>query len=158
MSAVRLQALSDAPDAFESTLRQELAWTTSDWRRWISHGAIFVLERSDRRMGIVAGVPHRSDRAAAFLESMWIHPELRGTGSASALVASVLAWAEAEGAAEVWLHVGERNDRARRFYARHGFRPTGNKIVRERDGLVEAEMRCTLGRARRDANRSAGPE
>ena len=35
---------------------------------------------------------------------------------------------------------GKYNDRARRLYERNGFRATGEK-VRERDGLIEIEMR-----------------
>jgi GNAT superfamily N-acetyltransferase len=139
--SLRLQALSDMPDAFDSTLERELAWTISDWQRWLSSGATFILEQPDGPKGIAAGVPHWTDPGAVFLMSMWVHPGLRGTGAADALVASVLSWAEAEGAAEVWLHVGKRNDRARRFYERNGFRLTGNEIVRELDGLVEVEMR-----------------
>jgi GNAT superfamily N-acetyltransferase len=141
--SLRLEALSDAPDAFDSTLDRELAWTPSDWREWLSRGATFVLEHSDGPKGIVAGVPHRDNTTVIFLVSMWVHSSLRGTGAADALVASVLSWAEAEGAAEVWLHLDKRDDRARRCYERNGFRATG-EAARERDGLVEVEMRLVL--------------
>jgi GNAT superfamily N-acetyltransferase len=145
--SLRLQALSDSPDAFDSTLEREIARTTSEWQKWISDGATFILERPDGPKGLAAGVPHWTEPTAVFLMAMWVHSELRGTGAADALVAAVLAWAEAEGAADVWLHVGKRNDRARRLYERNGFRLTGNEIVRELDGLVEVEMRCALSRS-----------
>ena len=143
--SVRLEALADAPDDFDSTREVEVAWTTSNWQRWLSRGATFLLERDDDvAKGLAAGVPHRDDRSIVFLGSMWVHPELRGTGGADALVAAVVAWAEEEGAAEVWLHVDKRNDRARRFYERNGFRAT-DEVARARDGLVEIEMRLTRG-------------
>jgi hypothetical protein len=41
---LRLQALSEAPDAFGSTYERELARTTSDWQRWLSPGVTFILE------------------------------------------------------------------------------------------------------------------
>jgi RimJ/RimL family protein N-acetyltransferase len=40
----------------------------------------------------------------------------------------------------VRLKVIQRNDRARRFYERIGFRPTGHQTVRERDGEIEIQM------------------
>ena len=148
--SLRLQALSDTPDDFDSTLKREIRWTISDWQRWLLHGATFVLEGPDGSKGIVVGVPNRDDPAEVFLISMWVHSGLRGTGVADALVASVLSWAETEGAAGVRLHVAKGNDRARRFYARNGFRTTGREVVRERDGLVEVEMCYTLGDRHRE--------
>ncbi len=141
---LRVQALSDSPDAFDSTLERELARTPQEWRRWLTHGATFLLDRPGGPMGIAAGVPHDTEPAAVFLMSMWVHPALRGTGAADELVAAVLSWARAEGIAEVWLHVGSRNERARRLYERNGSRATGRKLVRERDGIVEVEMRLAV--------------
>jgi len=40
----------------------------------------------------------------------------------------------------VRLKVIQGNGRARRFYERMGFRPTGHEEVRERDGLIEVQM------------------
>lgn len=139
--SLRLQALSDSPDDFDSTLSRESAWTTPDWQRWIAEGATFVLEDSGEPKGIAAGVPNRDDRASVFLISMWLHPALRGTGAASALVASVVSWAVTERATDVWLHVVKGNERARRCYEKSGFRATGREVLRERDGVVEVEMR-----------------
>jgi len=151
--SVRLDALADAPDDFDSTLERELRWTTSDWQKWLSRGATFVLEGLDGGKGIAAGVPNRNDPEEVFLMSMWVHPELRGTGVADKLVAPVLSWSEAEGATGVWLHVVKDNNRARRFYARNGFRLTGREVVRERDGTVEMEMHHPLDRRLADVDR-----
>jgi GNAT superfamily N-acetyltransferase len=145
LRSIRLQALSDTPEAFDSTLERERARTIADWQRWFTYGATFVFETPDGLKGIAAGIPHDSDPAAAFLVSMWVHPDLRGTGAADALVASVLAWAKSAGLADVWLLVGAYNERARKLYERNGFRLTGAQLVRERDGILEFEMRCALG-------------
>ena len=69
----------------------------------------------------------------------------RGTGAADALLACALSWAEQAGYAQVWLHVGQDNWRARRCYERMGFRATGARLVRQRDAVVEIEMRHALG-------------
>jgi ribosomal protein S18 acetylase RimI-like enzyme len=137
---VRLAALADAPDAFESTLDRELDRPLSEWQRWLTHGAVFLFEDAGEPRGIAAGIPHTDVPSAAFLVSMWVAPAHRGTGAADTLVASVLAWAQTQGVREVWLHVGKENDRARRLYERHGFRATG-ETMRPRDGAVEIEMR-----------------
>lgn len=141
---LRLAALADSPEAFNSTLEHESASTTADWSRWISNGATFLVEGSDGPGGIVAGVPYDGEPSARLLMAMWVEPRLRGTGAAAALVASVLAWAEAEGAAQVVLHVGKHNDRARRFYERTGFRTTGRGFISEWTGVEEVEMRYSL--------------
>lgn len=143
---VRLLALNDTPDAFESTLELELAWAPSEWEKWISHGATFLAEDSDGPKGIVVGVPNWDDPSSVFLLSMWVDPGLRGTDIANRLVASVLSWAKAERASGVWLHVGKENGRARRCYERNGFRATGREIARDRGGLL-VEMNYPLGGA-----------
>jgi len=139
--AVRLLALADSPDDFDCTLEEASAWTTEEWRAWISRGATFLFEDENGARGLVAGDPHRSDPEAVFLGALWVHPDLRGTGAADALVAAVLSWAKAKGAIRVWLHVVKQNERARRFYERVGIRATGRDVSRERDGMLEIEMK-----------------
>jgi ribosomal protein S18 acetylase RimI-like enzyme len=140
LRGVRLQALSDTPEAFGSTYDRELARTTADWQRWMSPGATFILDDAGGAKGIIAGMRDERDAAVVHLMSMWVDPALRGSGAAEALVASLLAWAETEGARQMRLAVIQTNDRARRFYERLGFRENGRQGVRERDGAIEVEM------------------
>jgi len=142
---IRLEALSEAPEAFGSTLDRERARTPVDWQKWLSPSTTFVLETTTGPQGIVAGVPDSSEPGVVHLMAMWVHPALRGSGAASALVQSVLAWAEGRGATLVRLDVVEGNDRARRLYQRHGFRATGHVTVRARDGAREVQMERRLG-------------
>jgi len=144
---LRLRAITDAPDAFDSNLERERGMTADERRAWLRDRAVFVLERDGDPMGIAAGEPHADDPGAVFLASVWVDPAIRGTGAAATLVAPVFDWAQARGAREVHLHVGKRNDRARRFYESCGFQATGREIRREGDGLVEIEMRRAVGGA-----------
>ena len=137
---IRLQALSDAPDAFGSTYEREMARTTSDWQRWMSPGVTFILYEPAGARGIVAGMRDETDPAVVHLMAMWVHPKNRGSGGADELVGAVVAWARSEGAKVVRLKVIEGNDRARAFYERMGFRPNGREAIRERDGVIEIEM------------------
>jgi GNAT superfamily N-acetyltransferase len=137
---LRLQALSEAPEAFGSTYERELARNTSDWQRWLTPGATFICCEPAGARGMVAGQRDEVDPAVVQLMAMWVHPAIRGSGAADELVAAVLAWAESEGAGLVRLKVILGNGRARRFYERVGFHPTGHQTVRERDGEIEIHM------------------
>jgi ribosomal protein S18 acetylase RimI-like enzyme len=76
--------------------------------------------------------------------AMWVHPLLRQTGAADALVVALLTWALECKADRVRLMVISSNGRARGLYARHGFHPTGHQATRERDGAIEFEMERPL--------------
>ncbi len=145
LRAVRLQALSDAPEAFGSTYEREAARTEGDWQRWMSPAVTFILDHTEGANGMVAGVGDATDPGVVHLMAMWVHPALRGSGAADALVSAVIAWAQSEGASTVRLAVIETNDRARRFYERLGFRATGRRAVRERDGRIELVMEYPVG-------------
>ena len=140
LRALRMQALSDSPEAFGSTLEREVARSTAEWQRWLGPGAIVFLETADGPQGLAAGVPDAVEPGVVSLMSMWVHPELRGSGAANTLIGAVLAWAEEVGAALIRLDVIEGNDRARRLYERQQFRPTGQVAGRARDGAREIQM------------------
>ncbi|MGE2836747.1 GNAT family N-acetyltransferase [Mycobacterium sp. SMC-4] len=86
----------------------------------------------------VAGVPDDdADVAAAVttrpaieLSKMYVAPEAHGSGTAAALMTAVLAHAAQAGATCVWLGVNQKNQRAQRFYAKHGFSVAGVKTFR----------------------------
>jgi hypothetical protein len=58
---LRIQALTDSPNAFGSTYERELARTTEDWRRWLAPGVTFILEASGEPRGLAAGVRDAND-------------------------------------------------------------------------------------------------
>lgn len=145
LRTLRLEALSEAPDAFGSTLDRELARTTADWTRWLSPGATFILDAPGGAKGLVSSLWDETDPAIVHLLAMWVHPALRGTGAAEQLVAALMKWAASEGAHTLRLDVFEDNARARHFYERLGFRDTGHRTVQERDGRIEVRMERLLG-------------
>jgi ribosomal protein S18 acetylase RimI-like enzyme len=144
LRALRLEALTDAPEAFGSTYAREHARTTADWQRWMVPGVTLIVEDAGVPRGLVAGVPDRDDSAVVHLMAMWVHPLLRSRGAADALVAALLRWALDRGAQRMQLMVISSNERAQRFYARQGFRLTGDQATRERDGAVEIQMERPL--------------
>jgi ribosomal protein S18 acetylase RimI-like enzyme len=141
LRTIRLEALSDDPDAFGSTYEREVDRTAEDWLRWFTGGAVFVAQDAKAApVGIAAAYRDVGGAPVIYLVSMWVSPSHRGTGIADELVRAVLAWAESAGAESVRLNVVGGNIRASKLYERHGFYPTGNTVMRERDGAVEVEM------------------
>lgn len=61
------------------------------------------------------------------LSKMYVMAGHHGTGVAAALMQSGIAWAARTGAESVWLGVNQKNDRAQRFYRKHGFDITGTR-------------------------------
>jgi ribosomal protein S18 acetylase RimI-like enzyme len=96
---------------------------------------------------MVAGLRDEADLEVVHLMAMWVHPKTRGSGGADELVEAVIAWAQSEGARLVRLKVIEGNVRARGFYERMGFRPTGREEIRQRDGRIEVEMERLVDRS-----------
>lgn len=144
---IRIEALAEAPETFGSTLERERARTLADWQRWLSPSATFLLETETGPQGIAAGVPDATDPALVHLMAMWVHPELRRSGAAAALVKAVLDWAEERGAKSVRLDVIDGNEPATKLYEKCGFSATGDFTLRPRDGAREVQMERRVGAA-----------
>lgn len=83
---------------------------------------------------LVLGEPSDPDAAAAIrrrpaveLSKCYTLADRHGSGVAAALMSASLEEARGSGARGVWLGVNEENERARRFYAKHGFEVVGRK-------------------------------
>jgi len=86
---------------------------------------------------MIRGVPDDVDvaravaaRPAVELSKMYVLPEAHGAGASAGLMSAALRHATKFGAACVWLGVNQQNQRAQRFYAKHGFSITGTKTFR----------------------------
>jgi ribosomal protein S18 acetylase RimI-like enzyme len=138
----RLAALAEAPHAFASTLERELAFTEDVWRSRAGSGRTFGAFDGSVIVGLATGLPpddgpagdrpagddpSDADGPAWQLVGMWVAPEWRGKGVADSLVAAVCDLARQSGAATVTLDVTVINGRARAFYRRLGFAPTGRR-------------------------------
>ncbi len=135
---VRLAALSDTPQAFASTLERALALEPQDWQRLLSSpsAASFLAWLGGQAVGQATGKIDDPDDEFAVpgawqLVGMWVRPAARGLGVADSLVEAVAAHARNHGAESLVLWVTEVNGRARAFYRRLGFVPTGaRQLVR----------------------------
>lgn len=140
--SVRLRALTDAPGAFASTHAREAAFDEAIWRERLVGSAWFLARRDRRPVGIAVGIAEPDVPDARMLVAMWVAPERRGDGTAVALVDAVVGWAREDGARLLTLWVVDDNERARRFYARLGFRPDGSRQpMPNRSSIEESRLR-----------------
>jgi RimJ/RimL family protein N-acetyltransferase len=139
---LRLAALIDSPRAFWETYARAAARTDEQWRaRCGPDGpATWLALDGDRPVGTV-GLWDDLDQPAdeVVLVGMWVATVARGTGLADRLLRTAMADAGASGFRRVVLDVAHENTRARAFYARHGFRPTGQVATMPWDESVTEE-------------------
>ncbi len=167
---LRIRAVSDTPIAFLETREQALAIDENGWRerarrnrhaakgapagdsmqvvavapdgRWIGSMVCFI---SDGPPGYVERREPPGRRAN--LVGVFVDPGWRGdAGVTDALLGAVASWVEEEkGLSELYLHVSELNDRARRSYLKRGFHATGKVDVVPGDPVDrEIEMMVPL--------------
>jgi ribosomal protein S18 acetylase RimI-like enzyme len=147
---VRLAALADAPAAFGSTTAREVAFGEAEWWRRATSAPNFIAWRGDEPVGLVTVIGRGSDGEAGppaewELVSMWVSPDARGSGAADLLVSAVTEVVRAESANRLVLWVADGNARARAFYLRAGFRPTGVRQTYQRlDGSALEEEKLVM--------------
>ena len=132
LKATRLSALADAPHAFTGRYEQELLYRDERWRQMAADNASdersagFIAYDADSPVGLVACPWQDRPRGLVRLVSLWVAPQARRLGVASALVDSALGWARIVGALDCETEVTDENHAAEVFYWRRGFRRVRN--------------------------------
>lgn len=88
------------------------------------HGAPDIMEQflTPTRLDPVRAILTTSVPDTLYVNTIWTHPDWRGTGVADLLMDHARLLSEERGLRGVSLHVWRDNARALAFYARHGFR------------------------------------
>jgi GNAT superfamily N-acetyltransferase len=133
LRAIRLEALSDTPDAFGSTYAESARWSDAQWKNAASTRLYYLADRDGRVVGMVSGGFNDGYPGTRWLYGMYVTPSERGTGTANRLVRSIEEWARLHGVDEIYLHVTTSVPRARAFYEKVGFRATGESFEMDRD-------------------------
>ena len=120
-----MRALRDAPDAFGSTAAEEAARPPESWKEQLSELPTFVAVIEGRDVGLVRFDPDEECSETGWLDSMWVSPEVRGSGVGGALIDAVIEFATSAGFARLELDVGDYNTSAIALYADKGFEATG---------------------------------
>jgi len=148
LRAIRLRALRDTPDAFETTVEEAAARPFDSWDRQLDQLETFVATEGGRDVGLVRGMRHDHFGDAGYLISMWVAPEARRQGIGSALIDAVALWAKTQGFNRLLLDVGETNLPAIALYTRKGFAPNGEvgTLPPPRDHVREIRLVMQLER------------
>jgi ribosomal protein S18 acetylase RimI-like enzyme len=124
--ALRLESLRQLPASFAADPDQEEAMTKEEWLRRLSSASSF----GGFIDGVLSGMvvfsrPSRPKLAhTGDIGAMYVRDAARGTGLADALMTALLDHASTV-VEQVQLTVNAENERAIRFYKRHGFREIG---------------------------------
>lgn len=145
----RLTALRESPEAFAATVDDEGAFDEDFWRLRMNRSARLLAERDANPLGIVS-VGRSSDDTPRTSElfGLWVSPESRGSGVASALVRAGARLAREQGQTQLTYWVGSDNGRAVAFASGFGFRPTAERRamrVKSEDDEDEVAMVLALG-------------
>lgn len=146
--ALRLEALSDSPDAFGSTYDAAARYSDAEWRAMAQDRCTFVAWDADEGVGMVSGGRNDEYPGTHWVYGMYVVPTARGTRVAADLVDAVATWARGEGADELFLHVTASLARSRAFYSKVGFEATGEVRPMHREPSLTL---LTLRRSLRDA-------
>ena len=131
------------PDGYLKSLSVDAR--ESRWAQALRDGAsVLLVELARKPLGFVSYGPSRDDdgpETGAEIYGLYVHPDAWSTGKGQQLLDCALAALAALGSTVVTLWVLTSNDRARRFYSRHGWQPDGAKKVVELDGVTLSEVR-----------------
>ncbi|WP_168626757.1 GNAT family N-acetyltransferase [Cryobacterium sp. BB307] len=83
---IRLRALADAPNAFRSTLEREVAFDDSIWHDRASSGNTVLACDGDKALGTATLIDDRHEAGGKEVVAMWVDPDHRRAGVASALL------------------------------------------------------------------------
>ena len=119
-------------------------WTAA-FAEWLAAGTAQALIAYDGETPVGCSVfgPAREEAFAGWGEviTLYLLPKAVGTGAGSALFEAALERLRAMGFCRVTLWALRENDRARRFYERHGFSWNGDTFVDVRTGVPLTDYR-----------------
>ncbi|MBN9755633.1 Acetyltransferase [Pseudonocardia sp. Ae406_Ps2] len=115
----RLASVRDGFGEDSDFYREQAALEPAAWRVVLTEHVRFAAFDGDRPVGTACW--RAGDDGDGLLYGMWVHPDLRGTGVADALVDAVTAVARENGSRTLSLKVEPDNARAIAFYLRTGF-------------------------------------
>jgi ribosomal protein S18 acetylase RimI-like enzyme len=142
--AARTFPLACPPSATQENIAAFIAENLSQerFRDYLadSDHAVLAARADGRIVGyvmLIRGVPDDDEvqqavtaRPAVELSKMYVLPDGHGAGVSAALMTAALQHATDLGATCVWLGVNQQNERAQRFYTKHGFSINGTRTFR----------------------------
>ncbi len=124
---VRLAALKDAPEAFSTTYESASQRSPESWAAQADAAAegsdrfTFLVLKKDEPVGLASLYRDADGSGQGEMIQVWIAPALRGGRLAGELLDFIFRTAQNHGFGRIRAEVFMANERARRFYEKHGF-------------------------------------
>lgn len=124
---LRLQALKNAPRAFDQTVEEASAQSESEWKHKLTTGRYFCAKEGGKLVGMVCVVKDKGEKREHVLNvySVYVAPEARGKGVAKALFDRVMQEASDGVTKKIRLQVASDNESAKGLYENFGFQQVG---------------------------------
>lgn len=140
--ALRLQALEEAPEAFDQTYAVEKTKPTEYWQELLealtppSKNIMLIAQKEQEDVGVVYGFNKGSGKGS--FGGMWVAKKHRNQGVASQLVEAVLQWAKGSEINTMNIWNVEGNQAAQKLYEKYGFQATGlsKKLESQKDRKI----------------------
>jgi GNAT superfamily N-acetyltransferase len=146
---IRLRALRDEPQAYESTFEDEQHLSDQRWRDRIARASTFLAVDRAKLVGMAVALVQ--DDGDLMIVAMYVAPEVRGRGIAARLIDEIAKLALTQGACRLVLDLADGNAAAERSYRRYGFVPTGERTPMRRDpSIFETRLAYVLPSASGD--------
>jgi GNAT superfamily N-acetyltransferase len=151
LRALRLAALSDAPDAFGSSFAREVEYPPKRWEALAAQSAsgerlvVFVAVDGARWLGMAGGHLREDDPSVADVWGTWVDASVRRHGLGHQLLEAIRGWASTRGVARLELSVTDRAPAAAALYRALGFLDTGEAHPLDSDpSITERSMTRSL--------------
>jgi ribosomal protein S18 acetylase RimI-like enzyme len=131
---IRLRALREEPQAYESTLEDEQHLSDRQWRDRLSRASTFLAVDHENVVGMAVALPQ--DDGDTMIVAMYVAPDARGRGIAARLIDEIGQTAVSRGSSRLVLDVADGNAAAERSYRRYGFVPIGQRVPMRRKPWV----------------------
>jgi ribosomal protein S18 acetylase RimI-like enzyme len=115
-----------SPDCFACILDQDVVLIAEVEGRLVGYVQFGAADATSRPLSL-----HDEDQE---LRRLYVHPEFQNRRIGTALMDSALRHPRLKNAANIFLEVWEYNQRAQRFYKRHGFEVIGTRIFEVASG------------------------
>lgn len=130
------------PPSPEAVLEQWTYWLGPDWD---SGRRAFIADTDGATVGVVLAGPDPVEPTSGHVARLYVSPDSWGQGIGRALYEAAIEHLRENAFAQATLWVLERNERARSWYERLGWRPTGErKSVYAPDGIDDLRYRLLL--------------
>jgi ribosomal protein S18 acetylase RimI-like enzyme len=131
---IRLRALREEPQAYESTLEDERHLSDQQWRERLVRASTFLAVDHENVVGMAVALPQ--DDGDMMIVAMYVAPDARRRGVAARLIDEIGRMAMSRGSSRLVLDVADGNAAAERSYRRYGFAPIGQRVPMRRNPSV----------------------